>query len=142
MRRAVAILAAFGALVLTACSSVAETAMPETTEWRLVIHGGAGVILRGNMTPEREAAFEAALQRSMEAGAGVLRDGGEAIDAVQAAVLVMEDDPLFNAGYGAVFTQGCNARRLLDAGVDTQVQGGGLGGAHDAPAGEVKNLAL
>lgn len=104
MRRAVAILAAFGAFVLTACSSVAETAMPETTEWRLVIHGGAGVILRENMTPEREAAFEAALQRSMEAGAAVLRDGGEAIDAVQAAVLVMEDDPLFNAGYGAVFT--------------------------------------
>lgn len=78
--------------------------MTEPTEWRLVIHGGAGVILRENMTPEREAAFEAALQRAMEAGAAVLRDGGEAIDAVQAAVLVMEDDPLFNAGYGAVFT--------------------------------------
>ncbi|HRK68287.1 MAG TPA: isoaspartyl peptidase/L-asparaginase, partial [Hyphomonas sp.] len=78
--------------------------MATKPEWRLVIHGGAGVILRENMTPEREAAFEAALQRSMEAGAAVLREGGAALDAVEAAVLVMEDDPLFNAGYGAVFT--------------------------------------
>lgn len=82
-------------------------------EWRLVIHGGAGVILRENMTQEREAAFEAALQRSMEAGAAVLREGGAALDAVEAAVLVMEDDPLFNAGYGAVFT--ADGRHELDA---------------------------
>ncbi|MEQ9506403.1 MAG: isoaspartyl peptidase/L-asparaginase [Hyphomonas sp.] len=78
--------------------------MPEATEWRLVIHGGAGVILRENMTPEREAAFEAALNEALAAGAEVLRSGGDAIDAVEATVLVMEDNPLFNAGYGAVFT--------------------------------------
>ncbi len=104
MQRAAAMIAAALGFALTACTSVAEPSMPETTEWRLVIHGGAGVILRENMTPESEAAYAAALQRSMEAGAAVLRGGGEAIDAVQAAVLVMEDDPLFNAGHGAVFT--------------------------------------
>ena len=89
--------------------------MREPTEWRLVIHGGAGVILRENMTPEREAAFEAALNEAMEAGADVLRNGGEAIDAVQAAVIVMEDNPLFNAGYGAVFT--ADGKHELDAAI-------------------------
>jgi beta-aspartyl-peptidase (threonine type) len=103
------------ALCLAACSSIAETEMPERAEWRLVIHGGAGVILRENMTPEREAAFEAGLNEAMAAGADVLRNGGEAIDAVQAAVLVMEDNPLFNAGLGAVFT--ADRKHELDAAI-------------------------
>ncbi|MEL7541346.1 MAG: isoaspartyl peptidase/L-asparaginase, partial [Pseudomonadota bacterium] len=85
----------------------------EQTEWRLVIHGGAGVILRENMTAEREAAYTAALETALEAGAAVLRDGGSAVDAVQAAVIPMEDDPLFNAGQGAVFTAA--AEHELDA---------------------------
>ena len=89
--------------------------MPVQPEWRLVIHGGAGVILRENLTLEKEAAYEAALQEALEAGAAVLRDGGDAIDAVEAAVLVMEDNPLFNAGYGAVFT--ADARHELDAAI-------------------------
>ncbi|MBY9067524.1 isoaspartyl peptidase/L-asparaginase [Hyphomonas sp. WL0036] len=99
---------ALGGLIVTACASVssepAPAPEPATTEWRLVIHGGAGVILPGSMTPETEAAYIAALNTSLEAGAEVLRAGGEAIDAVQAAVLTMEDDPLFNSGRGAVFT--------------------------------------
>lgn len=89
--------------------------MPDQAEWRLVIHGGAGVILRENMTPEREAEFKAGLNAAMEAGAEVLRNGGEAIDAVQAAVLVMEDNPLFNAGLGAVFT--ADGKHELDAAI-------------------------
>ncbi len=89
--------------------------MPERAEWRLVIHGGAGVILRENMTPEHEAEFKAGLNAAMEAGAEVLRNGGEAIDAVQAAVLVMEDNPLFNAGLGAVFT--AEGKHELDAAI-------------------------
>jgi len=76
----------------------------ERPEWRLIIHGGAGVILRENLTDEQEAAYTAALETSLQAGAEVLRGGGEAIDAVQAAVITMEDDPLFNAGVGAVYT--------------------------------------
>ena len=95
-----------------------ESIMPNQTEqaeWRLVIHGGAGVILRENMTAEREAAYTAALQTALEAGAAVLRDGGSAVDAVQAAVIPMEDDPLFNAGKGAVFT--ASAEHELDASI-------------------------
>lgn len=72
--------------------------------WRLAIHGGAGVITKASMTPEREAAYRAALERSLKAGGDILSSGGTALDAVQAAIIVMEDDPLFNAGVGAVFT--------------------------------------
>lgn len=56
------------------------------------------------MTPEKEAAYHAALRRVLDAGQAVLCDGGLAIDAVTAAVVVLEDEPLFNAGRGAVFT--------------------------------------
>lgn len=99
---------AFGGLIMTACASVSAQPAPapeaKASEWRLVIHGGAGVILPGSMTPELEAAYIAALNVSLEAGARVLREGGSALDAVEAAVLTMEDDALFNAGHGAVFT--------------------------------------
>ena len=116
MMRLPVLLAAMAAALLSACTTTeAEAPMSAVPEWRLVIHGGAGVILRESMTPEREAAFEAALQRSMEAGAAILREGGSALDAVEAAVLVMEDDPLFNAGYGAVFT--ADGRHELDAAI-------------------------
>jgi beta-aspartyl-peptidase (threonine type) len=102
-------------LLVAACSTIPETPMPVKPEWRLVIHGGAGVILRENLSPEMEAAYTAALNEALEAGARVLSSGGEAIDAVEAAVLVMEDNPLFNAGHGAVFT--ADARHELDAAI-------------------------
>lgn len=70
----------------------------------LAVHGGAGTILRAFMTPEKEASYLDGLRRSLAAGYEVLDSGGRAIDAVQAAVNVMEDSPLFNAGKGAVFT--------------------------------------
>lgn len=83
--------------------------------WSFAIHGGAGTLSRENMTPEREADYEAALQTALDAGAAVLRGGGTAMDAVEAAILLMEDDPKFNAGRGAVFTwEGTNE---LDASV-------------------------
>lgn len=94
---------------------VAPVPAPEQPDWRLVIHGGAGVILCENMTAEREAAYTAALETALEAGAEVLRSGGSAVDAVQAAVIPMEDDPLFNAGQGAVFTAA--AEHELDASI-------------------------
>lgn len=72
--------------------------------WALAIHGGAGTILRSKMTEQKEAEYHAALRRTLEAGQAVLRDGGLAIDAVTAAVMVLEDEPLFNAGRGAVYT--------------------------------------
>ena len=70
----------------------------------LVIHGGAGTISPEQITPEMERDLRAGLQRSLDAGHAVLKNGGSSLDAVVAAVRVLEDDPLFNAGRGAVFT--------------------------------------
>jgi L-asparaginase / beta-aspartyl-peptidase len=81
----------------------------------LVIHGGAGTILKKNMTPEKEKAYQAALQQALQAGYALLSKGGSALDAVEAAVRVMEDSPLFNAGKGAVFTH--EGRNELDAAI-------------------------
>ncbi len=70
----------------------------------LLIHGGAGAIQRGEATPEREAAIRAALDAALAAGWAILGRGGAALDAVEAAVRVMEDSPCFNAGRGAALT--------------------------------------
>jgi len=71
----------------------------------LAIHGGAGTIARSKMTPEMERELRAGLQRALDAGHEILKNGGSSLDAVVASVRAMEDDPLFfNAGKGAVFT--------------------------------------
>ena len=72
--------------------------------WALVIHGGAGTISPDRITPELERDLRAGLQRSLEAGEAILQNEGSSLDAVAAAVRVLEDDPLFNAGRGSVFT--------------------------------------
>jgi len=71
--------------------------------YSLAVHGGAGTILRARMTPELEAAYHAGLARALEAGRAVLAAGGPALDAVTASVMALEDEPLFNAGRGAVY---------------------------------------
>ncbi|HEY0743271.1 MAG TPA: isoaspartyl peptidase/L-asparaginase [Chryseosolibacter sp.] len=81
----------------------------------LVIHGGAGTIKRENMTPEREKAYREGLNQSLEAGYAVLESGGPSLDAVIAAIKVLEDNPLFNAGKGAVFTN--EGKNELDASI-------------------------
>jgi hypothetical protein len=81
----------------------------------LAIHGGAGTILRSTMTPEREAAYHAGLRRALAAGHAVLAAGGPALDAVTAAVMALEDEPLFNAGRGAVYTSA--GKQEMDAAV-------------------------
>ncbi|WP_324261572.1 isoaspartyl peptidase/L-asparaginase [Altererythrobacter sp. H2] len=102
-------------LALFAAPAMAEEAAPEMPRWSLAIHGGAGTLDKTAMTPERRAEYEAALQAALDAGARVLAEGGSAIDAVKAAVIIMEDSPLFNAGKGAVFTwEGTNE---LDASI-------------------------
>jgi L-asparaginase / beta-aspartyl-peptidase len=83
--------------------------------WALAIHGGAGVIERGDLTAEKEIAYRAALLAAMDAGSSVLRRGGSSLEAVEAAIRVLEDDPLFNAGRGAVFT--ADGRNELDASI-------------------------
>lgn len=70
----------------------------------LAIHGGAGTIVKQDMTSEQEAAYRLALKESLDAGYHILENGGSAMDAVQAAVIAMEDNILFNAGRGSVFT--------------------------------------
>lgn len=81
----------------------------------LVIHGGAGTITRASMTPEAEKQYRDALEQSLRAGHAVLTKGGSSLDAVEASIRLMEDNPLFNAGKGAVFTH--DGRNELDASI-------------------------
>jgi beta-aspartyl-peptidase (threonine type) len=74
----------------------------------IAIHGGAGTVSPEQITPALERDLRAGLERSLEAGRRILRDGGSSLDAVTAAVRILEDDPLFNAGRGAVFTSAGN----------------------------------
>ena len=85
------------------------------TRLALAVHGGAGTILKSAMTPELEAAYHAGLRRALEAGHAVLAAGGAALDAVTAAVCALEDEPLFNAGRGAVFTS--DGKQEMDAAI-------------------------
>ena len=75
------------------------------TKYSLVLHGGAGTILKEDMTPELEAAYLKGLDNALAAGYAVLDEGGTAVNAVKAAVVVLEDNMLFNAGRGSVFTK-------------------------------------
>ncbi|MEO5562246.1 MAG: isoaspartyl peptidase/L-asparaginase, partial [Chitinophagaceae bacterium] len=75
------------------------------SKYTLVIHGGAGTILKEDMTPELESAYMIGLEAGLSAGYAVLEEGGTAINAVKAAIVVMEDNVLFNAGRGSVFTK-------------------------------------
>jgi beta-aspartyl-peptidase (threonine type) len=81
----------------------------------LVIHGGAGTILRSSMTPEKEKLYKQGLQNALNAGNAVLKNGGTALDAVEASIQVLEDDSLFNAGKGAVFTN--EGKNEMDASI-------------------------
>jgi L-asparaginase / beta-aspartyl-peptidase len=99
------------AVFLSACATAADP----TPRWSIIVHGGAGVIERANLTPEVEAQYRAAMQRALDTGGGVLERGGSSLDAVEAVIQEMEDDPLFNAGRGAVFT--AEGRNELDASI-------------------------
>lgn len=81
----------------------------------IAMHGGAGTITRENMTPEAEAAIRGKMTDALRAGYAVLDRGGSAVDAVEAAINVLEDSPLFNAGKGAVFTH--DGRNELDSSI-------------------------
>ncbi|MGF1725641.1 isoaspartyl peptidase/L-asparaginase family protein [Photobacterium nomapromontoriensis] len=102
------------ALLLTASLSPMSV-LADDSPIRLVIHGGAGNIIKKNFTPESEAEYKAKLEESLNAGYTVLNSGGTSIDAVIASIKVMENSPLFNAGKGAVFTN--EGRNELDASI-------------------------
>ncbi|MGE0443809.1 MAG: isoaspartyl peptidase/L-asparaginase family protein [Vicinamibacterales bacterium] len=103
-------------------------------EWGMVMHGGAGTILRERMSAEVEQQYRAALTEALQAGHRALADGGSGLDAVVAAITILEDSPLFNAGRGAVFTaDGVNS---LDASI---MDGASLRAGAVAGVTDVKN---
>lgn len=95
--------------------TIAASNTDERPGWQLVIHGGAGVIERHLLTPEQDKDIRAALSHALETGAAILSAGGTALDAVEATVRELEDNPNFNAGRGAVFTY--EGRTELDAAI-------------------------
>jgi beta-aspartyl-peptidase (threonine type) len=96
-------------------SSLIAAAQPASHKWSIVVHGGAGVIERKSMPPKTEAAYRASMKTAIETGAAVLAKGGTSLDAVQATIQYLEDNPLFNAGKGAVFT--ADGRNELDSAI-------------------------
>jgi beta-aspartyl-peptidase (threonine type) len=92
------LLAVIAAAAFGACSE-----MPADIEFGLVVHGGAGTLGREDITPEKERALRAALTSALDVGHAILANGGSSTDAVVAAIVLLEDSPLFNAGVGAVY---------------------------------------
>lgn len=95
----------------------------------LAIHGGAGTILKSQMTKEKEIQYKNVLQQSLDVGYKVLKSGGTSVAAVEAAVIVLEDSDLFNAGKGAVFSS--EGKHELEASImrGKDLQAGAIGGA-------------
>jgi L-asparaginase / beta-aspartyl-peptidase len=96
--------------------------------YTLAIHGGAGTILRSSMNPEKEAMYRSGLENALRIGSAILESGGKALDAVQAAVTELENNPLFNAGRGSVFTH--DGTHEMDASImcgETLMAGGVAG---------------
>ncbi|HKX86052.1 MAG TPA: isoaspartyl peptidase/L-asparaginase [Flavobacterium sp.] len=81
----------------------------------IAIHGGAGTILKKNMTPELELEYHQTLEKAVRSGHEILKNGGTSLEAVQKAITILEDSPLFNAGKGAVFTS--EGKNELDASI-------------------------
>jgi len=105
---------------IACCCSVAlaqPSGKPAESErkWAVVLHGGAGVIERSSMTPEADKEYRAGITEALNAAAAVLDEGGSSLDAVEAAIKLLEDNPLFNAGRGAVFA--ADGTNQLDAAI-------------------------
>lgn len=122
MKYAIPVLCAI--VLLSACSTeqspkstkeMTTTQSKERAEYAIAIHGGAGTITKANMSPEQEKEYMAALNEALDRGEEILKRGGNSLDAIEAAIMYMEDSPLFNAGKGAVFTN--DERNELDASI-------------------------
>lgn len=103
-------------------------------EWAIVVHGGAGGMTRENTDPETDKQYREALLEAMNTGKKVLENGGSALDAVEQTIRKMEDNPLFNAGKGAVFTH--DGKNELDAAI---MDGSSLAAGAVACVTDIKN---
>ena len=103
-------------------------------KYAIAIHGGAGTILKSTMTPEKEKAYLDGLKNAIEAGETILKNGGSSIDAVEKAIRSLEDNPLFNAGKGAVFSNA--GKNEMDASI---MNGADLSAGAVAGISNVKN---
>ncbi|HRR07572.1 MAG TPA: isoaspartyl peptidase/L-asparaginase [Rhodothermales bacterium] len=123
--------------LLAGCSAPSVTVSGKSdtnTTFAIAIHGGAGVISKAQLSPEREAAIRNDLERALKAGQAILTKGGTSMDAVVAAVNILEDSPYFNAGKGAVLTSEGHAE--LDAAI---MDGKTLGAGAVTGLRQVKN---
>jgi beta-aspartyl-peptidase (threonine type) len=103
-------------------------------DWAIVIHGGAGSLSRDKISPELDAEYRKSLSEALETGKKILSEGGSALDAVEKAIRAMEDNSLFNAGKGAVFTH--DGKNELDAAI---MDGSNLGAGSVACVTDIKN---
>jgi len=102
--------------------------------YAIAIHGGAGTINKDLITPKEQQDYKSALRAALQAGEDILKDGGSSLDAVQAAVMSLEDCPLFNAGRGAVFTH--EGTHEMDAAI---MEGKGLNAGAVSGVSNIKN---
>ncbi len=100
---------------ISSVETITQNTAKKGENFGIVLHGGAGTILKKNMTPEKEAAYKAKLEEAIKVGHTILKNGGTSLEAVEKTINILEDSPLFNAGKGAVFTsEGTNE---LDASI-------------------------
>lgn len=113
-----------------AVSEVKQLQSPQNPRLGFMIHGGAGVIKRGDLTPQKEKEYKDKLEEAVTAGYRALQEGKSALDAVEIAVKILEDSPLFNAGKGAVFT--ADGKNELDAAImdGSNLKAGAVAGLH------------
>ena len=111
-------------------AEIKQLQSPQNPRLGFVIHGGAGVIKRGSMSPEKEAEYKKKLEEAVLAGYKALQDGKNGLDAVEIAIRMLEDSPLFNAGKGAVFT--ADGKNELDASImdGKTLKAGAVAGLH------------
>ncbi len=104
-----------GSLLAMSCKSYKKSTTLAKGEFILAIHGGAGTILKKNMTDSMEHAYKTVLGQALQVGYEKIKQGGSSLEAVESVIHIMEDSPLFNAGKGAVFTH--DGRNELDASI-------------------------
>lgn len=121
-------------LFILPLTGFAQLRSPQNPKLGFIVHGGAGVISRKDLSPEKEAEFRQKLEEAVLAGYKALQSGKSSLDAIETAIRILEDSPLFNAGKGAVFT--ADGKNELDASI---MEGKGLNAGAVAGVRRVKN---